>query len=245
MRASLKGHRRPREALACQSRSATLLICPFRCIELESVRLKATSKKRQVRSGELGCFDYRPNDRRLPDRVRGESGPLGQTRLIRGQGLFIASATIWVLIPIPTQIAQARTARSFHKVSRSKRAIGSGKALRKDVQKWAIAQAANVRFGSLADIRERIRDVRFAPESGHIQRRDRCLLCAMRRHRRNTQPRRYRQPDAERSAMGHSSGLASCRASTLTASSLYPFAMPSKRRRSSYSEAKSAIRRSA
>jgi hypothetical protein len=39
----------------------------------------------------------------------------------------------------------------------------------------------------------------------------------MRRHRRNTQPRRYRQPDAERSAMGHSSGLASCRASTLTA----------------------------
>ena len=244
MRASLKGHRRPRGAFASQSRSATLVICPFRCSNSNQGRLKATSKKRQVQSGELGCFDYRP-DRRLPDRVRGESGPLGQTRLIRGQGLFIASATIWVLIPIPTQIAQARTARSFHKVSRSQRAIGSGKALRKDVQKWAIAQAANVRFGSLADIRERIRDVRFAPESGHIQRQDRCLLCAMRRHRRNTQPRRYRQPDAERSAMGHSSGLASCRASTLTASSLYPFAMPSKRRRSSYSEAKSAIRRSA
>ena len=163
MRASLKGHRRPRGAFASQSRSATLVICPFRCSNSNQGRLKATSKKRQVQSGELGCFDYRP-DRRLPDRVRGKSGPLGQTRLIRGQGLFIASATIWVLIPIPTQIAQARTARSFHKVSRSQRAIGSGKALRKDVQKWAIAQAANVRFGSLADIRERIRDVRFAPE---------------------------------------------------------------------------------
>jgi hypothetical protein len=35
-------------------------------------------------------------------------------------------------------------------------------------------------LGSLADIRERIRDVRFAPESGHVQRQDRCLLCACR-----------------------------------------------------------------
>jgi predicted metal-binding membrane protein len=35
-----------------------------------------------------------------------------------------------------------------------------------------------VRFGSLADIGQPIRDVRFAPESGHVQRQDRCLLCA-------------------------------------------------------------------
>ena len=36
----------------------------------------------------------------------------------------------------------------------------------------------------LADIRERIRDVRFAPESGHIQRQDRCLLCANSGHQK-------------------------------------------------------------
>src|SRR5262245_21517226 len=35
-----------------------------------------------------------------------------------------------------------------------------------------------VRFGSLADIRKRIRDVRFTPKSGHAQRRHRCLLSA-------------------------------------------------------------------
>ena len=35
-----------------------------------------------------------------------------------------------------------------------------------------------VRFGSLADIRERITDVRFASESGHAQRQHRCLLSA-------------------------------------------------------------------
>ena len=40
----------------------------------------------------------------------------------------------------------------------------------------------NVRFGSLADIGQPIRDVRFAPESGHVQRRNRCLLCAKSRH---------------------------------------------------------------
>src|SRR5215813_12030949 len=39
--------------------------------------------------------------------------PLGQAWLIWGQGLFIASAVIWVLFLIPTQIAQARIARSF------------------------------------------------------------------------------------------------------------------------------------
>ena len=32
-------------------------------------------------------------------------------------------------------------------------------------------RAANVRYGSLADIRERISDVRFTPQSGHAQRR--------------------------------------------------------------------------
>jgi hypothetical protein len=31
-------------------------------------------------------------------------------------------------------------------------------------------------FGSLTDIRVEIRDVRFAPESGHVQRRNRTLL---------------------------------------------------------------------
>jgi hypothetical protein len=40
---------------------------------------------------------------------------------------------------------------------------------------------ADVRFGSLADIGQPIRDVRFAPESGHVQRRTRCLLCAISR----------------------------------------------------------------
>src|SRR5262245_35463460 len=40
----------------------------------------------------------------------------------------------------------------------------------------------NVRFGSLADIGQLIRDVRFAPESRHVQRRNRCLLSATSRH---------------------------------------------------------------
>jgi len=40
-------------------------------------------------------------------------GPLGQKWLIWGQGLFIASAIIWVLLLIPTQIAQARMVRAF------------------------------------------------------------------------------------------------------------------------------------
>src|SRR5262245_44928025 len=51
------------------------------------------------------------------------------------------------------------------------------------------------------------------------------------------------QPDAERYATGQSGGLASCRASTLAASALDPFARSSRRRRSPYSEAKRAIRR--
>ena len=40
----------------------------------------------------------------------------------------------------------------------------------------------NVRFGSLADIGQPIRDVRFAPESRHVRRRNRCLLCAISGH---------------------------------------------------------------
>ena len=36
--------------------------------------------------------------------------------------------------------------------------------------------------GSLADIGDRFRDVRFAPESGHDQLQDGCLLCANSRH---------------------------------------------------------------
>ena len=41
----------------------------------------------------------------------------------------------------------------------------------------------NVRYGSLADIGQPIRDVRFAPESRHVQHRNQCLLCAISRHR--------------------------------------------------------------
>ena len=39
--------------------------------------------------------------------------PLEQAWLIWGQGLFMASAVIWVLFLIPTQIAQGRIARAF------------------------------------------------------------------------------------------------------------------------------------
>ena len=40
-------------------------------------------------------------------------------------------------------------------------------------------RVANVRNGSLADIRERLRDVRFTLKSGHARRRIRCLLSAI------------------------------------------------------------------
>jgi hypothetical protein len=40
-----------------------------------------------------------------------------------------------------------------------------------------------VRFGSLADIRERTRDVRFIPKSGHAHRRHQCLLSAISGHK--------------------------------------------------------------
>ena len=38
---------------------------------------------------------------------------------------------------------------------------------------------SNVRKGSLADISERIRDVRFTPDSGHAERKHRRPLCAI------------------------------------------------------------------
>ena len=44
------------------------------------------------------------------------------------------------------------------------------------------SRSVDVRFGSLADIGQPIRDVRFTPESGHVQRRNRCLLCAISGH---------------------------------------------------------------
>ena len=47
---------------------------------------------------------------------------------------------------------------------------------------WRVKRRPNVRFGSLADIGERIRDVRFALKSGHAQSRQRCRLRAKRSH---------------------------------------------------------------
>ena len=41
---------------------------------------------------------------------------------------------------------------------------------------------SNVRYGSLADISERTRDVRFTPESGHAERQHQCPLSANSRH---------------------------------------------------------------
>jgi uncharacterized membrane protein len=38
---------------------------------------------------------------------------LHQTWLVWGQGLFVASGLIWVLVLIPTQIVQARQAHAF------------------------------------------------------------------------------------------------------------------------------------
>ena len=40
----------------------------------------------------------------------------------------------------------------------------------------------NVRFGSLADISERTKDVRFTPQSGHAERQHRRPLCAISGH---------------------------------------------------------------
>jgi hypothetical protein len=45
-----------------------------------------------------------------------------------------------------------------------------------------IATNLNVRFGSLADISERIRHVRFTPRSGHAHRRHQCLRSATSGH---------------------------------------------------------------
>jgi hypothetical protein len=49
----------------------------------------------------------------------------------------------------------------------------------------------HVRYGSLADIGQPIRDVRFAPESRHVQHRNQCLLCAISRHRGRYRARRF------------------------------------------------------
>jgi hypothetical protein len=40
----------------------------------------------------------------------------------------------------------------------------------------------NVSYGSLADVRERIMDVRFIPSSRHAHRRHQCLLSAISGH---------------------------------------------------------------
>jgi hypothetical protein len=45
----------------------------------------------------------------------------------------------------------------------------------------------HVRFGSLADISQRNRHVRFAPESGHVQCKSRCLLSANSGHCASTE----------------------------------------------------------
>ena len=42
--------------------------------------------------------------------------------------------------------------------------------------------ADHVRYGSLADISERIKDVRFTPESGHVERQHRRPLSAISGH---------------------------------------------------------------
>src|SRR5262249_42518130 len=78
----------------------------------------------------------------------------------------------------------------------------------------------NVRFGSLADIRERTRDVRFTPRSGHAQRRHRCLLSAISGHHRLAQtppPRAGGYSAAPSSA--RSSDASSPRATAATRSS--------------------------
>ena len=59
----------------------------------------------------------------------------------------------------------------------------------------------HVRYGSLADIRERIRDVRFSPKSRHSHRRHQCLLSANSRPSLGRAKRRYVscKPDCTRS----------------------------------------------
>jgi hypothetical protein len=60
---------------------------------------------------------------------------------------------------------------------------GRMSASRPDVCLLLDGSTTYVRYGSLADIRERIRDVRFTPNNGHAQRRHRCLLSANSGHR--------------------------------------------------------------
>ena len=50
------------------------------------------------------------------------------------------------------------------------------------LQSRPVSGEGNVRYGSLADFRERARDVRFTSKSGHVQHRSRCPLCATSGH---------------------------------------------------------------
>jgi hypothetical protein len=54
-------------------------------------------------------------------------------------------------------------------------------------------QHQHVRFGSLADVEARERDVRFTPESGHSRVSIECLLSANSGHRGATWPRRTKK----------------------------------------------------
>ena len=56
-----------------------------------------------------------------------------------------------------------------------------------------------VRFGSLADISERTRDVRFTPESGHAERQHRRPLSAISRHTVVSAGQGHDIPSADRS----------------------------------------------
>jgi hypothetical protein len=53
--------------------------------------------------------------------------------------------------------------------------------------------APDVRFGSLADIVQRLRHVRYSPQSGHSPARSTCLLCAISRHALRNDGRRLRR----------------------------------------------------
>jgi hypothetical protein len=58
---------------------------------------------------------------------------------------------------------------------------GTQEQMRRDIPRWS--GMADVRFGSKADILRCESDVRFAPNSGHLQRTSRCPLCANSGHR--------------------------------------------------------------
>jgi hypothetical protein len=68
----------------------------------------------------------------------------------------------------------ARIARTILAPNRAQRQLPT----RSKRPRWRPAKLPNVRFGSLADIRRRIRDVRFIAKSRHAHRRHQCLLSA-------------------------------------------------------------------